>query len=222
MTVSLKDVNETLLPRRYQEEIFTRAQQSNVIAALDTGSGKTYISTLLIKWMATRNTGDGKIIVFLVPKVALVEQQGQFIANQTPLRVSKCYGATAIDLSDREAWKAEIEGHDVLVMTGMCHTHFRHRVTLIKLHSSNIPQYNHTFSLESGQGKLVYPEDTSPRYRTVKRHDAGFVSHPFCLLSVHNWYYMFIERLNAWTRIPFRNEDIVSSSKSLIRIPSIC
>lgn len=114
----LQDVAEVLLPRRYQEEIFTRAQERNVIAALDTGSGKTYISTLLIKWIAARDAGLGKIIVFLVPKVALVEQQGDFIARETPLRVSKCYGATAIDMTDRRGWRREIEQHDVLVMTG--------------------------------------------------------------------------------------------------------
>lgn len=120
MTVTLDEINEVLLPRRYQEEIFTRAQERNVIAALDTGSGKTYISTLLIKWIATVNAGRGKIIVFLVPKVALVEQQGDFIAKETTLSVSKCYGATAIDLADRRSWKKEIEEHDVLVMTGVC------------------------------------------------------------------------------------------------------
>lgn len=118
MTVHLDDVNENLLPRRYQEEIFSRAQERNVIAALDTGSGKTYISTLLIKWIAAENAGNEKVIVFLVPKVALVEQQGDFIAKETSLRVSKCYGATAIDLADRRGWRKEIQNHDVLVMTG--------------------------------------------------------------------------------------------------------
>lgn len=116
--MTFEDVAEVLLPRRYQEEIFARAQERNVIAALDTGSGKTYISTLLIKWIAARDAGLGKIIVFLVPKVALVEQQGDFIARETPLRVSKCYGATAIDMTDRRGWRTEIEQHDVLVMTG--------------------------------------------------------------------------------------------------------
>ena len=119
MTINLNEIKEDLLPRKYQEEIFTRAQERNVIAALDTGSGKTYISTLLIKWIATINAGRGKIIVFLVPKVALVEQQGDFIIRETSLRVSKCYGATAIDLSDRVGWKKEIMQHDVLVMTGV-------------------------------------------------------------------------------------------------------
>ena len=119
MTVALQDVSDVLLPRKYQEEIFARAQRGNVIAALDTGSGKTYISTLLIKWVSARDAGQGKIIVFLVPKVALVEQQGDFISRQTPLRVTKCCGATAIDLADRAGWKRELEDTDVLVLTGM-------------------------------------------------------------------------------------------------------
>ncbi|KAL6308704.1 hypothetical protein BKA93DRAFT_725516 [Sparassis latifolia] len=117
MTVNLDDVNESLLPRRYQEEIFSRARGGNVIAALDTGSGKTYISTLLIKWISARDAGLRKIIIFLVPKVALVDQQGDFIMKQTPLRVSKSYGATAIDLSDRFGWRKEFASADVFVMT---------------------------------------------------------------------------------------------------------
>ena len=119
MSLALHEVAETLVPRRYQEEIFSRAQERNVIAALDTGSGKTYISTLLIKWIVTRDAGQGKICVFLVPKVALVDQQGDFITKETGLRVSKRYGSTAIDMTDRRGWRSEIEDHDVLVMTGM-------------------------------------------------------------------------------------------------------
>jgi hypothetical protein len=116
--ITSKTVSETLLPRRYQEEIFAKALKGNVIAALDTGSGKTFISTLLIKWIATRNFGQNKIIIFLVPKVALVEQQGDFISKQTPLRVKKIHGALAIDLSDRDGWKEQLSEVDVIVMTG--------------------------------------------------------------------------------------------------------
>lgn len=114
----LDQVSDTLLPRRYQEEIFVRAQQGNVIAALDTGSGKTFISTLLIKWIAARDVGHNNLIVFLVPKVALVQQQGEFIAKQTSLRVRQFSGATAHDMGDRDGWKTEFENSDVFVMTG--------------------------------------------------------------------------------------------------------
>lgn len=115
---NLEAVSETLLPRKYQEEIFLKALQGNVIAALDTGSGKTFISTLLIKWTATRHFGQNKIIIFLVPKVALVEQQGDFILKQTPLRVRKIHGAMSIDLTDRDGWREQLADMDVVVMTG--------------------------------------------------------------------------------------------------------
>lgn len=36
-------------PRDYQTELFQRAKNGNIIAVLDTGSGKTHIATLLLK-----------------------------------------------------------------------------------------------------------------------------------------------------------------------------
>lgn len=36
-------------PRDYQTELYQRAKDQNIIAVLDTGSGKTHIATLLIK-----------------------------------------------------------------------------------------------------------------------------------------------------------------------------
>ncbi|KAH9930958.1 uncharacterized protein B0H18DRAFT_1093485 [Fomitopsis serialis] len=153
MAVALQDVSDTLLPRKYQEEIFARAQRSNVIAALDTGSGKTYISTLLIKWISARDAGLGKIIVFLVPKVALVEQQGDFIARQTPLRVTKCCGATAIDLADRVGWKKELGDTDVLVMTAqiflniLTHSHWSlDKVSLMVFDECHHTRKNHAYN----------------------------------------------------------------------------
>ncbi|KAH9484058.1 Endoribonuclease Dicer-like protein 3a [Psilocybe cubensis] len=110
-------IKESLLPRRYQEEIFSRAQQGNVIAAMDTGSGKTLVSLLLIKWISSQEKSIGKLIAFLVPKVALVEQQYAFILNNSSLRVAKFHGALDLDLSDRIGWKERLEGCDVVVMT---------------------------------------------------------------------------------------------------------
>lgn len=153
LPTTMEEVNESLLPRRYQEEIFCRAQEGNVIAALDTGSGKTFISTLLIKWIAARDFGQGKVIVFLVPKVALVEQQGNFISKQTPLRVTKCYGAMAIDLSDRGRWKKEFDNSDVLVMTAqiflniLTHSHWSmEKVSLLVFDECHHCRKNHAYN----------------------------------------------------------------------------
>ncbi|KAI0792736.1 hypothetical protein C8Q75DRAFT_579347 [Abortiporus biennis] len=169
MTINLDDVGEALLPRRYQEEIFSRAQERNVIAALDTGSGKTYISTLLIKWISTRDVGLGKVIVFLVPKVALVEQQGDFIARETSLRVSKCYGATAIDLADRRGWRREIQNHDVLVMTAqiflniLTHSHWSmDKISLMVFDECHHTRKNHAYNGIMRE-YFQWPPETRPK-----------------------------------------------------------
>ncbi len=90
-----------------------------MIAALDTGSGKTLIGLLLIKWISTLETSRNKLIVFLVPRVALVEQQANYLCNNTPLRVQRLYGALDIELGDRMRWKARLGRCDVIVMTRM-------------------------------------------------------------------------------------------------------
>ncbi|TFK69658.1 hypothetical protein BDN72DRAFT_888239 [Pluteus cervinus] len=108
---------ENLVPRKYQEEVFEKAKLGNIIAALNTGSGKTLISLLLIKWITAQQEMKDKVVVFLVPKVTLVEQQGDYIAENTPLRVAKLHGALELSLMDRAGWKAKFENNDVFVMT---------------------------------------------------------------------------------------------------------
>lgn len=141
-----------LLPRRYQEEIFRQSREGNVIAALDTGSGKTFISTLLIKWMSLQEHAQGKAIIFLVPKVTLVEQQGDFIAAQTPLRVKKLRGSVEMDLTDREKWREAFSSADVLVMTGECADSCFYAFIYLK-HSPNIHKHTHALTLEYRKGQ---------------------------------------------------------------------
>lgn len=55
-------------PRGYQLEIARRAQEGNVIAVADTGSGKTLISVLLLKSVVSRSrataAATGKQVAF--------------------------------------------------------------------------------------------------------------------------------------------------------------
>ncbi len=119
MTLVYKpEPGDVLVPRQYQEEIFFKAQQRNVIAVLDTGSGKTLISALLIKWVATQECPQKKVVVFLVPKVPLVEQQGNFIARHTALRVAQVHSEVSAGVMDRTRWRNLFSQADVLVMTG--------------------------------------------------------------------------------------------------------
>ena len=59
-------------PREYQVELFEKAKQQNIIAVLDTGSGKTLIAVLLLQYvldmeLERRAAGDQpKIAFFLV------------------------------------------------------------------------------------------------------------------------------------------------------------
>ena len=57
-------------PRPYQLEIFEKARQHNVIVCLGTGTGKTFISVMLIKDLAHQIKGTleegGKRTFFLV------------------------------------------------------------------------------------------------------------------------------------------------------------
>ncbi|KAH7914066.1 hypothetical protein BJ138DRAFT_1144564 [Hygrophoropsis aurantiaca] len=144
---------KVLLPRKYQEEIFCRAQESNIIAALDTGSGKTFISILLIKWIVLQEQAQNKVIVFLVPKVALVEQQAAFISAHTPLRVSKFHGSLDLELTDRTNWKRAFEQADVVVMTAqiflnvLTHSHWRiEKVSLIIFDECHHTRKNHAYN----------------------------------------------------------------------------
>lgn len=59
-------------PRDYQTELFQRARYQNIIAVLDTGSGKTHIATLLLRHMLDEELehrargGVHKVAFFLV------------------------------------------------------------------------------------------------------------------------------------------------------------
>lgn len=59
-------------PRDYQTELFQKAKAENIIAVLDTGSGKTHIATLLLRHIldveldARAKGGPHKIAFFLV------------------------------------------------------------------------------------------------------------------------------------------------------------
>ncbi|KAI0059136.1 P-loop containing nucleoside triphosphate hydrolase protein [Artomyces pyxidatus] len=185
MTVAT--VPTTLTPRSYQEEIFSKAQQGNVIAALDTGSGKTYISTLLIKWIASQDAARGKLIVFLVPKVALVEQQGDFISKHTPLRVRQFHGGTAVNIMDRSKWKDQLEKSDVLVMTAqiflniLTHSYCTLKnVSLIIMDECHHTRKNHPyngvmkeyFQLSGQDRPKIFGMTASPTWSTKRPEEA--------------------------------------------------
>jgi len=108
---------EGLRPRKYQDEVCEEAKNGNVIAALDTGSGKTYIAVMLIRHMLL---SSNKLVVFLVPSVSLSKQQRDFIRSQLPEGVRTLQLSGDQDMRDREYWVNKLKNEcDVLVLTGL-------------------------------------------------------------------------------------------------------
>ncbi|KAJ3018775.1 hypothetical protein HKX48_002642 [Thoreauomyces humboldtii] len=109
--------------RPYQNEILETAKTRNIIAVMDTGTGKTLPAALLTKYYVTleqdaiRNGGKKRIALFLVPTVPLVWQQKDYLKYQISQEIAPVCGN--ILGSDKMAeWKKIIEKNGVVCATG--------------------------------------------------------------------------------------------------------
>lgn len=97
-------------PRDYQTELFERAKKENVIAVLDTGSGKTLIAALLMRHVAWQELEDrvkGKrprMSFFLVNSVHLVQQQQRMLGHNLPEAPKALHGGVKDDLWKQVEW----------------------------------------------------------------------------------------------------------------------
>lgn len=115
---------ESVRMRQYQLDLYRAACRRNVIAYLDTGSGKTFISVLLIRDIAAMQSRKHhpekpkKSIFFLVPRKVLVHQQADVLKQFTDLSVSEHSGDhNNEDAWDKSIWDSYISKADVMVMT---------------------------------------------------------------------------------------------------------
>jgi endoribonuclease Dicer len=99
-------------PRSYQIELFQKARESNTIVYLETGTGKTLISILLIEEYLSKSA---QAIVFLAPTNALVQQQRESIDSFLDAKVID-YAYDQL-LSTKQNWEEEFRSHNVFVMT---------------------------------------------------------------------------------------------------------
>ncbi|KAL7627847.1 Dicer-like protein 1 [Parahypoxylon ruwenzoriense] len=112
-----------LSPREYQTELFERAKQKNIIAVLDTGTGKTLIAALLLRHTVEQELEDrsaGKpprISFFLVDKVALVLQQYEVLKANLDHPIERFYGDIGDSMLSYDFWKQKAEGSMVIVCT---------------------------------------------------------------------------------------------------------
>ena len=116
---------ETIIknPRDYQRELFERAKTQNTIAVLDTGSGKTLIAVMLIRWMIDqelelRAAGHlPKIAFFLVASVTLVFQQFSVLDTNLDHPVARISGADKADNWNSAKWEKMLAENKVIICT---------------------------------------------------------------------------------------------------------
>ncbi|KAI9705414.1 MAG: Dicer-like protein 1 [Candelina mexicana] len=110
-------------PREYQLELFQKAKKQNIIAVLDTGSGKTLIAVLLLKHTLDQELEDralGKqhrISFFLVDCVTLVFQQYAVLECNLDQNIERFCGDMGCDLWNKATWDKHFSENMVIVCT---------------------------------------------------------------------------------------------------------
>jgi superfamily II DNA or RNA helicase len=112
LTSKTSEISKPIIedPRDYQTELFERAKKENVIAVLDTGSGKTLIAALLMRhiaWQELEDRAKGKqpkMSFFLVNSVHLVRQQQRMLAQNLPEVPKALHGGSKDDLWKQVEW----------------------------------------------------------------------------------------------------------------------
>ncbi|MCJ1415936.1 Dicer-like protein 1 [Xylographa parallela] len=110
-------------PREYQIELFERAKKQDIIAVLDTGSGKTLIAVLLLKHVMEvelENRALGKprrIAFFIVNCVTLVFQQFAVLECNLNQKIDQFCGEMSTDLWTKSVWDKHFQDNMAIVCT---------------------------------------------------------------------------------------------------------
>ncbi|KAF2703350.1 dicer-like protein 1 [Pleomassaria siparia CBS 279.74] len=146
-------------PRDYQTELFQKARDRNVIAVLDTGTGKTHIATLLLRHildqeLETRSKGGThKTAFFLVDSVNLVFQQANVLRCGLAHKVEGICGAMGASLWAKPTWDKHFAQNMVIVCTAevlvqcMMHSFISmSRVNLLIFDEAHHAKNNHPYA----------------------------------------------------------------------------
>lgn len=139
-------------PREYQLELFERAKHQNTIAVLDTGSGKTLIAVLLIRWvidqeLESRAVGkQHKIAFFLVPSVTLVFQQHAVLESNLDHKIARFCGSMSTDSWSQAVWDQHFSENRVIVCTAdiLLHCLARGYITIRQINLLVFDEAHHT------------------------------------------------------------------------------
>ncbi|CAG8559865.1 22395_t:CDS:2 [Racocetra persica] len=167
---------QDLIARNYQIELFEKAKKDNVIAVLDTGSGKTFIAVMLIKEIAAKERllrmqrRETKLTFFLVNLVPLVFQQANVIEANCDLKVKHFCGEMGVDLWSEKEWRKNFENYDVLVMTAQIFLNIlRHgfislsQVNLLVFDECHHASKKHPYNLIMREFYDRCPEESKPK-----------------------------------------------------------
>ncbi|RKF60718.1 Dicer-like protein 2 [Erysiphe neolycopersici] len=102
--------------RSYQVEMFEESQKRNIIIAMDTGSGKTHIAVMRMKYELDRMP-QHKMIWFLTPTVSLGSQQFRYIQSQIcSSEIKFLSSADNIDRwTEQTVWDSVLKNVDIVV-----------------------------------------------------------------------------------------------------------
>ncbi|KAF9576020.1 Dicer-like protein 1 [Mortierella alpina] len=123
VTVPAVPPDPYLVPRRYQTELFKKALQGNIIAVMDTGSGKTLVAVMLINEMMRRERDspvqptERRMCFFIVNNVPLVFQQASVIRSNCDANVVELCGTMQTYKFDLQLWEGIFAKADVVVLT---------------------------------------------------------------------------------------------------------
>ncbi|KAJ0305143.1 hypothetical protein COL516b_005373 [Colletotrichum fioriniae] len=146
-------------PREYQIELFERAKQKNIIAVLDTGTGKTLIAALLLRHILEKEVEDralGKLkrtAFFLVDKVSLVFQQHAVLECNLEHPVARYCGDMVDEMWSSEFWAKQFEENMVIVCTAailqkcLMHSYIRmNQINLLIFDEAHHTKKNHPYA----------------------------------------------------------------------------
>ncbi|KAF1951090.1 P-loop containing nucleoside triphosphate hydrolase protein [Byssothecium circinans] len=153
--------------RSYQAEMVEESLKSNIIVAMDTGSGKTHIA--LARTAAELETCDPtKLVWFLTPTVALCEQQAKVFESNLPSHgLQVLSGRDDIDhWSDQSTWDAVFDNVRIVLST--------HQVLLDAL--------THGFVKMSKLALIIFDE----AHHCTQKHPANKILADFYIPYVHD------------------------------------
>ncbi|KAK4165937.1 dicer-like protein 1 [Cladorrhinum sp. PSN259] len=162
-------------PRDYQLELFELAKTQNTIAVLDTGSGKTLIAALLLRWtihneLDARSKGLPKrIAFFLVDKVALVFQQHSVLTCNLDYPIEKFCG-DMVQNADKDFWAKTFGENMGIVCTAeilyscLAHSYIRmDQLNLLVFDEAHHTKKNHPYARIIKDFYAPTEDDKKPR-----------------------------------------------------------